>query len=257
MRVEYRVYFDHCLPDYRSSDEAQQSRQSPSPTQSQAAAYPSRATHKRRDSDTLRPSVSTSTGLSSPTIVESHRVSPPGSRFQVRYSPPTSSKGRTSPPSSNDRLNPPVAILKGRTSPTTKGRLSPASVSSVVRDIARHRRSPTAPEPNAAIWDRGEKEEEHGYASAGERAREREKEKEQETEKERERERKWQQVQQSQQHQQNQQQQHFLAPPPSSAPPVPQATGPAPPPPTQLNRHMTVCCNEFFSIVSLFSPFYS
>lgn len=230
-----------CLSEYRPQDEAQQSRQSPSPTHIQAARSSTAAyAHKRRDSDTLRSFVpSGSTGLSSPTVVESHRVSPPGSRLQVRYSPPTSSKGRASPPSSNDRLTPPVAVVKGR--------LSPVSASSLVRDVVRHRRSPTAPEHpilNGIMRDRGEKEEEHGYVSAGERARERE------VEKDRERERKWQQVQQSQQ--QQQQQQQFAAPPPSSAPAIPQATGPAPLPPAQINRHIVVRHNDFSDMKNYF-----
>jgi len=159
---------------------------------------------------------STSAGLSSPTVVEPRRASPPGSRFQARYSPPGSLKGRTSPPSSKDRLTPPTAA---------KGRLSPASASNIVREIAKHRRSPTAPEPpTASAFMRG-REDEYGYISSGER---------EEKELDLERERKWQQFQQSR---------YSAEPPPLSAPAIPQAAGPAPPPPSQLNRHIVVCAS--------------
>ena len=88
----------------------------------------------------------------------------------------------------------PPAISKGRVSPPSgKGRLSPPS-SKAGRDLAKHRRSPTAPEPSSVkesngaaaagahpigkTWagaDKGEREEEyeHGVASSGERERER------------------------------------------------------------------------------------
>jgi len=163
--------------------------------------------------------------MSSPTVVEINRSSTPGSRLQVRYSPPGVTKSRVSPPSLkvHDTPTATAAAVKGRTSPPgAKGRLSPAGAGNFVREISRHRRSPTAPEPptrNAV--KRGE---EYESISSTER------------EKERERERKWLQIQK----QQKEQDQHYSGAPPLSAPAVPQASGPAPPPPTQFNRHIVV-----------------
>ena len=180
---------------------------------------------------------SASAGSSSPTVVEPRRASPPSSRLQTRYSPPGSLKGRVSPPSSKDRLTPPTAAI-GRTSPpVAKGRLSPASASNVVREIVRHRRSPTAPQPPTTSASMRGREEECGYISSGERAEESGKERE--LEKDLERERKWQQLKQFQQ----QRSRYSAAPPPLSAPAIPQAAGPAPPPPAQLNRHIVVCAS--------------
>lgn len=119
----------------------------------------------------------------------------------MRRSPPGTTKGRASPPS----------LVKGRTSPPgVKDRLSPAIAGNPAREIARHRRSPTAPEPpTTSAMVRGEGGE-YGSAGLGER------------------ERKWQQPQ------------NAVVPPPQSAPAIPQASGPAPPPPAQLNRHIVV-----------------
>ena len=193
----------------------QQSRQSPSPThQPQRPAYG----HRRRDSDTLRslaPALGATSG--SPTVVDSHRVSPPlSARLQTRYSPPPSSasttavsRGRVSPPTAKGRLSPPAAT-KGRISPSAeKGRLSPAS-SQIGREVAKHRRSPTAPEapttsgmirdsntPSNVVgktWvgtgvDKVERDDyEYGGATSSE---ERERERERERDKEREKEREW------------------------------------------------------------------
>lgn len=252
----------------------QQSRQSPSPThqglQPQRSAYG----HGRRDSDTLR-SLAPPTG--SPTVMESQRVSPPLSvGLQTRYSPPTSSvsttavsRGRVSPP--KGRLSPPAAT-KGRVSPTAKGRLSPAS-SQIGREVAKHRRSPTAPEapttsgmmrdPNTPsngvgkTWagtsaDRAEKEDEYEYGgvpSSGERERERQREmdkdKDRERERERERVRERNREQDRRGHQSHMSLQHQQYSQ-SSAPSL--AITPAPPPPGQLNRHIVV--RLFFLFIS-------
>ena len=255
----------------RTESSYQQARQSPSPTHQSLQSQSVRPSynHRRRDSDTLRslvPPLSAGSQIGSPTVVErdGHRGSPPlgGSRLQPRYSPTGTSKGRTSPPTAKGRLSPPGATgTKGRTSPpTAKGRLSPNTAASKVggasingRDLAKHRRSPTAPEPPTTsglmrdasgvrepqpvgkVWAGVDRED--GYISTGERererAREKERDREREREKERERERKWQQLQQSQQQHQLQQQQSYA----QSAPVVPQVPAQA----AQLNRHIVVC----------------
>lgn len=248
----------------------QQSRQSPSPTHQGLQPQRQAHGHRRRDSDTLRslaPSLG-ATSLNSPTVVDSLGVSPPlSARLQTRYSPPLSSasttaapRGRVSPPTTKGRLSP--AATKGRVSPpTTKGRLSPAS-SQVGREVAKHRRSPTAPEapttsgmirdanaPSNAIgktWagtsvDEAEREDDYEYggaASSGERERERERERDKDREKERERERERDRDRERekrghQSHMSLQQQQHSqLAP-------------------AQLNRHMIVIIS-FLSIMANF-----
>lgn len=175
--------------------------------------------------------------------MDSQRVSPPlSARLQTRYSPPSSSvstsRGRVSPP----------AATKGRVSPpTAKSRLS----SQVVREVAKHRRSPTAPEapttsgmirdPNTPsngvgkTWagtgvDRVEEDEYECGGAASSRERDREREKEREKERERERERKGQQSQISLQQQQPQPQNSQSAP----------SLSVTPAPPAQLNRHIVV-----------------
>ena len=199
------------ISEYRHQNDDQQSRQSPSPTNNGLQTSRTPYTHKRRDSDTLR-----NVPRSSPTIVEPNRVSPPGTRLQVRRSPPGVTKGRVSPPSLKSRDSPAAVLVKGRTSPpgVNKGRLSPAIAGNPAREIARHRRSPTAPEP------RGEGSE-YGFG---------------------ERERKFQQPQ------------HAVGPPPQSAPAIPQASGPAPPPPAQLNRHIVVRFYVPFTPGTFFLP---
>ena len=190
--------------------------------------------------------------------MESQRASPPlSARLQTRYSPPSSSvstsRGRVSPP----------APTKGRVSPpSAKGRLS----SQIGREVASHRRSPTAPEapttsgmirdqnaPSNSVgktWtgtcvdrvERGDDYEYGGAASAKERDRERERERdkdqererERERERDRERERKGHQSQMSLQQQQRQYSQ--------STPSLPVA----PAPPAQLNRHIIVSLSFIF-----------
>ena len=186
--------------------------------------------------------------------MDSQRVSPPlSARLQTRYSPPSSNVS-----ASRGRVSPPVAT-KGRVSPpTAQGRLS----SQVGREVAKHRRSPTAPEvpttsgmirdPNTPsngvgkTWagtgmDRVEKEDEYeggGAPSSGERDRERERDKDRERERERdrERERKGHQSHMSLQ----QQQQHYS----QSAP----SLSVAPAPPAQLNRHIVVSLSFIFAL---------
>ena len=267
--MSYSAGLDLILIGREQDLQYQQSRQSPSPThqglQSQRPAYG----HRRRDSDTLR-SLAPPTG--SPTAMDLQRVSPPLSAgLQTRYSPPTSSssttavsRGRVSPPKS--RLSPPAAT-KGRVSPpTAKGRLSPAS-SQVGREVARHRRSPTAPEvpttsgmirdPNTPsnvvgkTWagtgvDRVEREDEYGgVASSGERERERERGWERERERERDRERDVERERRGHQPQMSLQQQQYSQSAPSlSATPAP--------PPAQLNRHIVVCVSFLFVLCGFY-----
>ena len=236
----------------------QQSRQSPSPTHQDLQPQRSDYGHRRRDSDTLRSLVPSLNPTGSPTVMDSQSVSPPlSARLQTRYSPPSSSVS-----TSRERVSPPAAT-KGRVSPpTAKGRLS----SQVGREVAKHRRSPTAPEapttsgmirdPNTPsngvgkTWagtgvDRVEREDEYecgGVASSGEKDREREKErdKEREQERDRERERKG---HQSQLSLQQQQQQYSQSAPSLSV---------APAPPAQLNRHIVVSLSFIFVwIISL------
>ncbi|KAF8817037.1 kinase-like protein [Phlegmacium glaucopus] len=260
--------------DYKSREQDiqyQQSRQSPSPTHQSFQPQRQAHGHRRRDSDTLRglaPPLS-ATSVGSPTVVDSHRVSPPplSARLQTRYSPPPSSvsttavsRGRVSPPTAKGRLSPPAAT-KGRVSPpTAKGRLSPVP-SQVGREMAKHRRSPTAPEapttsgmirdpsapPNAIgkTWagtavDKVEREDEYEYggaASSGERERDRERgrDKDRERERERERDRERDRERERRGHQSHmslQQQQYSQSAPSISAVPAP--------PPAQLNRHIVV-----------------
>ena len=237
----------------------QQSRQSPSPTHQGLQPQRSDYGHRRRDSDTLR-SLAPSLGpTGSPTVMDSQSVSPPlSARLQTRYSPQPSSvstsRGRVSPP----------AATKGRVSPpTAKGRLS----SQVGREVAKHRRSPTAPEapttsgmirePNTPsngvgkTWagtdvDRVEREDEYecgGAASSGEKDREREKERdkdrERERERDRERERKGHQSHMSLQQQPQQYSQSASS------------LSVAPAPPAQLNRHIVVSLSLSFVLVNL------
>ncbi|KAH9480282.1 Serine/threonine-protein kinase mph1 [Psilocybe cubensis] len=192
-------------PERREHEVRQQqlSRQSPSPTHSQHAPSSKPVLgHKRRDSDTLRmapPPLSATIMTGSPTVVEHQRASPPlSSRLQVRNSPPNG-KGRISP-ISKGRASPPAAT-KGRVSPpTAKGRLSPNPV--VAKELAKHRRSPTAPEsrnlevapeksqPVGKTWaaaDRRDSNEEFEFAvPALPAGRERERERQQDRERERE-----------------------------------------------------------------------
>ena len=136
--------------------------------------------------------------------------------------------------------------------PTAKARLS----SQVGREVAKHRRSPTAPEapttsemirdPNTPsngvgkTWagtgvDRVEREDEYecgGAPSSGERDREREKERDKDREKERERERDKERERKGHQSHMSLQQQQYS----QSAPSLPVA----PAPPAQLNRHIVV-----------------
>ena len=234
-----------------------QSRQSPSPTHK--GHHPQRLdyVHRRRDSDTLRslaPSLG-STGSGSPTVMDSQRVSPPlSARLQSRYSPPSSSvstsRGRVSPP----------AAAKGRVSPpSAKGRLS----NQIGREVAKHRRSPTAPEapttsgmmrdPNAPVngvgktWagagvDRAEREDDYecgGVASSGEKDRERERERDKDRERERERERDRERERKGHQSQMSLQQQQQYS---QSAP----SLSVAPTAPAQLNRHIVVSLSFVF-----------
>ena len=187
--------------------------------------------------------------------MDSQRVSPPlSARLQTRYSPSSSSvstsRGRVSPP----------AAAKGRVSPpSAKGRLS----SQIGREVAKHRRSPTAPEapttsgmirdPNAPsngvgkTWagagvDRVEREDDYecgGAASSGERDRERERERDKDRERERERERDRERERKGHQPQASlqQQQQYSQSAPSLSA---------APAPPAQLNRHIVVSLTFIF-----------
>jgi len=158
-------------------------RQSPSPTHSQAQSSRPTYGHRRRDSDTLRNVVPplSATSVGSPTVVEYQRRSSPSSRLGMRYSPPnTLVKGRSSPP-----------VSKGRVSPPSKGRLSPPAASNVGagREVARHRRSPTAPEPSS-LRDSEQQPTGKTWAGAGgERGTTREEDYEYERERERERER--------------------------------------------------------------------
>ncbi|KAG6918317.1 hypothetical protein DXG01_015175 [Tephrocybe rancida] len=145
--------------------------------------------HKRRDSDTLR-SVPMSATLGSPTVVESMsraggispsgsklgRASPPGARVG-RVSPP----GKASPPTARERISP-SSLKPGRISPPqprATGRVSPAPAAA----LAKHRRSPTAPETllkdgpgerhqAAKAWGASDREEEHGPRHDRERERE-------------------------------------------------------------------------------------
>ncbi|KAG6844604.1 hypothetical protein H0H87_005538 [Tephrocybe sp. NHM501043] len=141
------------------------------------------------------------------------RSSPPGARVG-RVSPP----GKVSPQSTKGRISP--SLLKpGRTSPPsrTTGRVSPAS--SVT--LAKHRRSPTAPElalkdrPGerlvaAKAWGATDREEENGHRH------ERDKERE---------------ARRIQHQQQEQHQQMRAAPPPPVAAPIPSS---------QANRSLMV-----------------
>ncbi|KAG5642666.1 hypothetical protein DXG03_002350 [Asterophora parasitica] len=160
--------------------------------------------HKRRDSDTLR---SIPSGLASPTVVESRSggISPSGSKLG-RTSPPGARVGRVSPP--GVKVSPPSA--RGRISPASTsskpGRVSPPGVRGTGRvspapatALAKHRRSPTAPD---AVM----REDQYGYQNGGDRERERE-------------ERRLQQQVLHEQQQQQQQHQYMRAAPP---PPVPQ-----------------------------------
>ncbi|KAG5638162.1 hypothetical protein H0H81_001458 [Sphagnurus paluster] len=129
--------------------------------------------HRRRDSDTLRSMPSA--GLGSPTVVESSSraggVSPSGSKLG-RSSPPGARLGRVSPPSGKvspsglkGRTSPPTTKQQGRVSPPAvrvTGRVSPAPSSA----LAKHRRSPTAPELVA-------RDDQYGYQNGNERERER------------------------------------------------------------------------------------
>ena len=139
-------------------------------------------------------------------------------------------------------MSPPAATKGCVSLPSAKGQLS----SQIGREVAKHRRSPTAPEapttsgmirdPNAPSdgvgktlagtgIDRDEREDDYeggGAASSGERDRERERERDKDQERERERERKGHRPQMSLQ----QQQQYFQSAPSLSA---------APAPPAQLN----------------------
>ncbi|KAJ3505458.1 hypothetical protein NLJ89_g7406 [Agrocybe chaxingu] len=242
--------------EYRAQDEMERKDEiSSSPTHNQPLQS-SRSTygHRRRDSDTLRSLIppTSAVSLGSPTVVDSNRGSPPlVPRLHTRPSPSATSKGRASPPVAKGRLSP-ATSLKGRTSPPAKGRLSPATAGKAARDVAKHRRSPTAPEPSmlresdppvhplGKTWAGAEKEErddeyEHGGAcSSGEREREREREREmeREREKDRDRERKWQQSQLSQQQQYSQSVPTISS---QSAPPS-AAQSQA----TQFNRHIVV-----------------
>ena len=229
----------------------QQSRQSPSPTSQGLQPQRSEYGHRRRDSDTLR-SLAPSLGpTGSPTVMESQRVSPPlSARLQTRYSPPSSSasisRGRVSPP----------APTKGRVSPpSAKSRLS----SQVGREVAKHRRSPTAPEapttsgmirdPNTPsngvgkTWAGTDVEREDEYECGGapssvERDRERERERDKDRERERERERDKERERKGHQSHMSLQQQQYS----QSAPSLPVA----PAPPAQLNRHIVVSVSFIF-----------
>ena len=159
--------------------------------------------------------------------MDSQRVLPPlSARLQTRYSPSSSSvsnsRGRVSPPAS------------------TKGRVSPPN--QIGREVAKHRRSPTAPASEAPATsgmirgagtgvDRVEREDDYeggGAASSGERDRERERERDKDRERERERERDRERERKGHQPQMSlQQQQHY-------------SQSAAPAPPAQLNRHIVV-----------------
>ncbi|KAF9561812.1 Pkinase-domain-containing protein [Agrocybe pediades] len=173
-------------------------RHSPSPTHNQAQSSRTTYGHRRRDSDTLRNVVPplSAASVGSPTVVEHQRRSSPSSRVGTRYSPPnTLVKGRSSPP-----------VVKGRVPPASKGRLSPSASSNLgaAREVARHRRSPTAPQPSTLKESEQEPQQPAGKTWAGasgekasmrdedyeyDRERERERERDREREKERERER--------------------------------------------------------------------
>lgn len=166
--------------------------------------------------------------MGSPTVVDLPplRTSPPNGSRVGRVSPSSNSKlerlspnlnsnqnprvGRVSPPSS--RISPPVGRggRVGKTSPPPAVRVSPKPPVPPVP--AKHRRSPTAPEPgtiNDLMRDEGEYE----YATGNEREKERE----------------------GRRHQQ----QYIQAPPASAPAAVPAPTAPqasAPP----LNRHIVV-----------------
>ncbi|KAF8158393.1 hypothetical protein B0H34DRAFT_454137 [Crassisporium funariophilum] len=259
IRAEYKKHRSQVddLDRREQENQYQQSRQSPSPTHQQHFQPPRPAFgHRRRDSDTLRIPPNSASSIGSPTVMDAHRVSPPlSSRLQVRLSPPsasasTTARGRVSPPTAKGRLSPSTAG-KGRTSPpTARGRLSPAS-SQAGREVAKHRRSPTAPDPPTMsgmirdagagsnvvgkTWagaDRGEREEDYEYGcatNAGDRERERDAQRDRERERDRERDRRGHQSQMSLQQPQYSQ----------SAPSIP-APAQAPPPPAQLNRHIVV-----------------
>ncbi|TFK28082.1 Pkinase-domain-containing protein [Coprinopsis marcescibilis] len=226
-RLEYKKH--------RREDELGQqhiSRQSPSPTGGQV---PTRTTiHRRRDSDTLRGLVPppSATTLGSPTVMEmAGRPSPTVGRF---------GHGRASPSTS--------VTTKGRISPPAKGRLSPQTAPRVARDVAKHRRSPTAPEhpttsnqlggqrtvPSARTWANGDREDDFDGASSGEKDRERERERQMERDRDR-RERREQ--QQQFQHQSQQLQPYAQVAPPAVTQPAPQAQLPVA---AQFNRHIVV-----------------
>ena len=186
--------------------------------------------------------------------MDSQRVSPPlSARLQSRYSASSSSVS-----TSRGRVSPPEAI-KGRVSPpSAKGRLS----SQIGREVAKHRRSPTAPEapttsgmirdPNVPsngvgkTWagtgvDRVEREDDYEggeAASSGERDRERERERDKDRERERERERDKERERKGHQSHMSLQQQQYS----QSAPSLPVA----PAPPAQLNRHIVVSVSFIF-----------
>ena len=190
--------------------------------------------------------------------MDSQRVSPPlSARMQSRYSTSSSSVS-----TSRGRVSPPTAI-KGRVSPpSAKSRLS----SQIGREVAKHRRSPTAPEapttsgmirdPSAPsngvgkTWagtgvDRVEREDDYecgGAASSGERDRERERERDKDRERERERDRDRERERKGHQQPQSslQQQQQYS----QSAP----ALSVAPAPPAQLNRHIVVGLSYIFAL---------
>ncbi|KAF5382419.1 hypothetical protein D9615_002978 [Tricholomella constricta] len=173
--------------------------------------------HKRRDSDTLR-SMPASAGLASPTLLDSSSrtggISPSGVR-QGRISPPGAKPGRVSPPG---KVSPPST--RGRTSPpsTKSGRVSPPVVRGTGRvspapssALAKHRRSPTAPETVV-------RDDQYGYQNGNDREREREREERR--------------IQQQALHEQQQQQQYMRAAPAAPVPP--------PPVPQTQQRHFIV-----------------
>ncbi|PPQ65143.1 hypothetical protein CVT24_011038 [Panaeolus cyanescens] len=246
-------------------------RGSPSPTHNQHfQASRTVYGHRRRDSDTLRSFVPPSSSVGSPTVVEHNRGSPPlSSRVAGRHSPPSTaasrgrvsppSKGRLSPPTSKGRLSPPTA--KGRLSPSAPKGPSPPAASKIAKEVAKHRRSPTAPEPitngsslreasagpGAKSWGNVEKvEEEYDYAAEREREREKEREREREreqqeqaerAEREKERERRQPPQLSIQNPAHLQQQQHVQ---PAIVAPTPTTVNAPAPPQAQLNRHIVV-----------------
>lgn len=142
------------------------------------------------------------------------RLSPTGSRFG-RASPP-GSRGRISPQNVKGRVSPAGAAAQGRASPFSAKRMV------VEREAAKHRRSPTAPDPSALGGVNGGRpgslsrqrtwaNEERGGgddfdpASSAEKDKGKERERLADAERER-RERREQQLQQSQQQQQQPQQ---------------------------------------------------